>query len=124
MTVKEAKALQPVFNAFAEGKPIQWYDEFAHAWCDLVEASFEGDAEDYRIKPESEYRPFKDSDELMRIADVKSLWLVSKASEAEYIITGCTKGTVRLDYNWYTMKELLEHFTFCDGTPCGVEEVL
>ena len=65
MDRNQAKELLPIIQAYINGKPIQsrcikgdkslWYD-------DDEDPSFDGDFE-YRIKPESEYRPFKDAEE-------------------------------------------------------------
>ena len=64
MDRNQSKELLPIIQAYAEGKTIQsrcikgdtslWYDE--------EDPSFDNDFE-YRIKPESKYRPFKDSEE-------------------------------------------------------------
>jgi hypothetical protein len=52
MTPGKAKALLPVFTAFAEGKTIQCQD-ISGDWIDMrKDAGFVHDASCYRIKPE------------------------------------------------------------------------
>lgn len=63
MNRQEAKQLLPIIQAYAEGKTIQikaidgiWYDDE-----DMVK--FDSSPQNYRIKPESKYRPFTNAEE-------------------------------------------------------------
>ena len=63
MRRNEAKELLPIIQAFAEGKTIQvkaidgmWYDDE-----DMLK--FNSSPQNYRIKPEQKYRPFKNAEE-------------------------------------------------------------
>lgn len=47
----------PIIKAFAEGKTIQFRER------DIEEPSFDGCINEYRIKPELKYRPFKNQEE-------------------------------------------------------------
>ena len=71
MTREEAKILLPIIQAYAEGKVIEcrtkpsvlsksWQD--MNEWTEMKEIEFCKNIE-YRIKPESKYRPFKDAEE-------------------------------------------------------------
>ena len=64
MTREEAKKMQPILVAFAEGKSIQsrYIKGDKSLWYDDEDPSFDDDFE-YRIKPESEYRPFANAEE-------------------------------------------------------------
>lgn len=63
----EAKILVPIISAYAEGRILQYKEE--EGWRDIEDS--EGlsintiikQAENYRIKPEPKYRPFKDAEE-------------------------------------------------------------
>lgn len=64
MTREEAKELMPIIQAFAEGKEIEsrCIKGDKSLWYNDEEPSFDNDLE-YRIKPETKYRPFKDAEE-------------------------------------------------------------
>ena len=51
MTRERAKELQPVFNAFADGKTIQVFSISLNNWRDIPDPNWESDGH-YRIKPE------------------------------------------------------------------------
>ena len=59
MTREEAKELLPIIQAFAEGKVIQFKSSITNEWRDFNEPAFNGLPDNYRIKPEPKYRPFK-----------------------------------------------------------------
>lgn len=52
MNREQAEKFVPIFQAFAEGKTIQWFDVFCEKWIDLASPNFFGRPSDYRIKPE------------------------------------------------------------------------
>ena len=71
MTREEAKDFYPIMQAYAEGKVIEcrtkssalsknWRD--FNKWTEMKEIEFWNNTE-YRIKPESKYRPFANADE-------------------------------------------------------------
>ena len=64
MNRKESKKLLPIIQAYAEGKTIQsrCIKGDKSLWYDDEDPSFDDDFE-YRIKPESKYRPFRDAEE-------------------------------------------------------------
>ena len=68
MTREEVKILLPIIQAFAEGKVIQTKNG-DETWITIgkeTDLNIESLAEypdNFRIKPEPKYRPFKDSDE-------------------------------------------------------------
>ena len=63
MTREEAKELLPIIQAWAEGKSIQ-YQTDSGSWIDINKDLYTGNHPSlYRIKPESEYRPFNDQEE-------------------------------------------------------------
>lgn len=64
MTREEAKILLPIIQAYAEGKAIEsrCIKGDKSLWYDDEDPSFDNDFE-YRLKPESTYRPFRDAEE-------------------------------------------------------------
>ena len=128
MTREEAKQLLPIIQAYAEGKAIEsrcikgdkslWYDE--------EDPSFDNDLE-YRIKPEQKYRPFANAEECWREMQKHQPlgWIKPKSDDVigkfmlidslmDKVVT--VRTNVRFKYH-----ELLEHYTFADGTPFGVK---
>ena len=65
MTREEAKELLPIIQSFVEGKAIQDKIEGVTDWIDTNEINFEFEGQKiiHRIKPESQYRPFKNQEE-------------------------------------------------------------
>lgn len=123
MTRELCKELQPILNAFAEGKIIEvkTKDPNDNLW---IETHIIGENPNlmYRIKPEAEYRPFEDFNELMSITGTKLIWVVDKCCFNEFLITGTQKHAVFIFDRWYSMKELFELYTFSDGSTCGIKE--
>ena len=61
MNREEAKKLLPIIQAYIEGKKIQ-SKSLTENWVDVTNPDWDM-ARCYRIKPESEYRPFKNIEE-------------------------------------------------------------
>lgn len=114
MNRQQAKELLPVIQAFADGKTIQVKGGNG-IWCDDVnELSFDLDPQDYRIKPEPKYRPFKDSEEC---------WNEMQRHQP----FGWTKLKGEIGYHFVidvddtiNYSDALEKCTFADGTPFGI----
>ena len=133
MTREEAKELLPVIQAFAEGKVIQCRSSITNEWRDFDEPAFNGVTDNYRIKPEPKYRPFKNQEECWNemlkhqpFGWVKSkvkgyfhlIGLVQWASELEdvMIVFATSEQLAR------SSRSLFEDFIFADGTPFGIKE--
>lgn len=133
MTREEAKELLPIIQAFAEGKTIQvkvtdnrWYD-----WKNKTdELNFESGHQNYRIKSEPKYRPFKTQEECWNemLKHQPFGWLKGKMSKnisligniyinKEIWITWATN-----EKNVYSASDLFNNFTFIDETPFGIKE--
>ena len=133
MTREEAKKLLPIIQAFAEGKVIQCKSCITNEWRDFDEPAFNGLPDNYRIKPEPKYRPFKTHGECWNemlkhqpFGWVKSkdkgyfhlIGLVQWASEFEDVmITFATSEQLAR-----SSSSLFEDYIFADGTPFGVKE--
>lgn len=126
MTREEVKNLLSILQAFAEGKTIQvksgngiWYDGGNKLKFDL-------DPQYYRIKLESKYRPFKDTEECWEEMQKHQPfgWLMHNGYR--YQITSmtanfgvfCDNGCDNLTLTGY----LNDGWTFADGTPFGMKE--
>lgn len=85
-----------------------------------------------RVKPESTYRPYKDTDEM--IADWKErfvakdwpshsmplIWLM--CGETRSFVTDYLPDSVYACSTSLTMQDIYEDYTYLDGSPCGMKE--
>lgn len=127
MNRKEATELSPIIKAFGEGKIIE--QKCAESWVEVGEnCDFHFPANTYRIKPESNYRPFKGAEECWEEMQKHHPfgWIKPKddfiINKFMFIDTLRDEGvTVRTDvrFNYY---ELVKRYTFADGTPFGILE--
>lgn len=64
MTRDEAKQLLPVVQAWAEGKAIEAMSVVDDRWVEVnYSVDFSRGVRNYRVKPQPQYRPFKDAEE-------------------------------------------------------------
>ena len=82
------------------------------------------------------YRPFKDTDELIKVwcdkggkwqkreLTMPHIWVRCKASGNSYLITGyfTNDNEVCFSASGFSMNDLLKDYEFLDGSVCGVEE--
>lgn len=136
MTREKASELLPIITAFAEGETIQ-INNGTEGWCDVYEINPTNEATAYRIKPTEEYRPYKDCDEMIedfnkrfradsyviRGGDLPLIWI--KDEDATSLITDFgvngDKERVCLGAVNRDMYELLDYFTYLDGSKVGVK---
>ena len=125
MTREEVKEMLPVLQAFAEGKTIEsrCIKGDKSLWYDDEDPIFDNDLE-YRIKPETNHRPFKNAEECwaemqkhqpfgwVKWNDVRyNIYVVSSTSVC--LING---NCANMDFAYAYQK-----LTFADGTPFGVK---
>lgn len=129
MTRENVKKNMDIISAFAEDKVIQIINEKGE-WVDLTERDglpIETIAEDpssFRIKPESKYRPFNNTEECWQEMQKHSPFgWVKDMDDSKFIIE-----TINLDGSLYVsddgicyFSEMFKNYTFADGTPFGVK---
>ena len=131
-------------QAYAEGKVIEcrtkssalsknWRD--FNKWTEMKEIEFWNNTE-YRIKPESKYRPFANADECWQemLKHQPFGWIkkISGHRNFLYIMELYSTGIVINDVdNFGGFKNLIKTYdfafaktTFADGTPFGIKEEL
>lgn len=130
MTREEAKELLPIIQAFAEGKKIETrYD--IYDWTETEVLHLESKNE-YRIKPEPKYRPFKSQEECWNemLKHQPFGFVVSKDS-IDYSgicrVFKDEKGISRITftsnpYSDWDMEIAFYRINFADGTPFGIRE--
>ena len=131
MTREEIKKVLPVIQAFTEGKVIQTKNG-DETWITIgkeTDLNIESLAEYpdcFRIKPEPEYRPFKDADECWQemLKHEPFGWLREKKrnvyTQIGFMHTEGIQGTSGGSSNY---KAFFDCFNFADGTPFGIREL-
>lgn len=123
MTREEAKKMLPILVAFAEGKTIQsrCIKGDKSLWYDDEDPSFDDDFE-YRIKPESEYRPFKDAEECWAemLEHQPFGWVKTKDKGILLCMSGLNQKSAFTQVG-HKYDEAFDEFTFADGTSFGVK---
>ncbi len=129
----DIKRIIPLLQKMAEGKTLQMNS--INGWID-VDADKDGVNIDYllnnginvRIKREKKLRPFKNAEECWKEMQKHKPfgWIKPKdddiISKFILIVSLSNEGvTVRANIN-FIYHELLEHYTFVDGTPFGIIE--
>ena len=151
MNRNQAKEFYPILQAFAEGKVIETRTDpnvvgkglkDMNDWTEMNEIEYWNNIE-YRIKPESTYRPFKDKEECWNemLKHQPFGWIYSKNVSCYYCIISVDEDKIELSpemqpHSETTIKEYymensyvgfvtaLEdyEYTFADGTPFGIKE--
>lgn len=126
MDRNQAKEFYPILQAFAEGKTVQsrCIKGDKSLWYDDEDPSFDDDFE-YRIKPESKYRPFANAEECWTemLKHQPFGWVKLKATRKYFICKaiGDFFAVVGLNDKPTNYDELFEEYIFADGTPFGVK---
>lgn len=139
MTIEETKERIAVMQAYVDGKQIQW-ERSDGKWVYVPEPSWSIN-ENFRIKPEPEYRPFKDADECWQemLKHEPFGWVKEKDNKPSYRLLACisenneapvcfasygsaNRGVVI--HSSSRFGKMFNTFTFADGAPFGVKEVV
>ena len=129
MTIEEIRNAAKVMEAYANGKKIQFLDEYNN-WIDVTNPTFNWSIYIYRVKPEPKYRPFKNQEECWNEMHKHSNFGWIKGNT-----TGEYKQIVRI-YNYkselifnigyngsadYSPEIMFSSYTFADGSPFGIK---
>ena len=129
MTKKEAKELLHIIQAYAEGKDIEMF--FDNKWITGTNLDFTLSPENYRIKPELEYRPFKTKEECWdeMLNHQPFGWVLSKVTGSYGSIGSIIQRNNNIEITFSTNEDesfsterLFNNHTFADGTPFGIKE--
>lgn len=130
MIRENVKKNMDIISAFAEGKVIQILNE-RDKWVDLTEreglpmGTLEETPDIFRIKPELKYRPFKDAEECWQemLKHQPFGWIKGKEGEHHSLITSIIADEEEVYINGisgFVLDEIMEHYTFADGQPFGI----
>lgn len=128
MTIEETKERIAVMQAYVDGKQIQW-ERSDDKWVDVSDPSW-SIVNNFRIKPEPKYRPFKDADECWQemLKHEPFGWVRNKFNHNGVIATiicldGRKEFRIHTNFNYgNTSEDMINSFIFADGTPFGVKE--
>lgn len=122
---EEVKSVMNIIQAFADGKTIQAIDPYDDEWVDQTGLNFKALFErQYRIKPESKYRPFKNAEECWQEMEKhQPFGWVKDRNGSKFVIENVdSRGFVEVyDEGTCNFKEVFENRTFVDGLPFGVK---
>lgn len=129
MTKEEAKEFYPILQAYAEGKAIECRTKpgtistsIPNEWTEMKEIGFWNGIE-YRIKPESKYRPFRDSEECWQEMQKHQPvgWVKEKERNVRTIINYIHNEGVMFSCGSVLFERMFDIYTFADGVPFGVK---
>ena len=115
-----------VMQAYVEGKQIQYKDD--EVWIDIDDPDWDWHNWEYRIKPEPNYRPFKNAEECWHEMQKHHPfgWIKDKEDGHYSMVTTVDafyddKNYIKIsgDHNW-SFAETMIVYTFADGTPFGI----
>lgn len=125
MNREETKAAAEVMMAFAEGKTVEVSWDKGENWHEVNPCqggcSWNWQDANYRIKPESKYRPFANAEEVMAaikehgcfiVRNCDGRYIIIRAFDSEFVCVG--GGAIG-----HTLLHMMNNYTFADGTPFG-----
>lgn len=127
MRKDEAAKLLPIMKAFSEGKEVQY--KANGRWYLAEDIAFFGGGQEFRIKPEPKYRPFKDAKECWQemLKHQPFGWITNTDIERSKMIDTFDSSEddndrpIRINESWWKLAQVFEKFTFTDGTPFGIK---
>lgn len=112
------KEIIEVIQAHIEGKQIQYYDNVRYEWLDCEDNNpcWNFYSTDYRVKPESNVRPYKDREECWNDMQKHEPlgWTIDK-DNGSYVFS----SVISSDLNF---ESILKSYTYLDGSPFGIVE--
>lgn len=129
MDRNQAKELLPIIQAYAEGKSIEFSSitDVSKAWREVADFPLGMiDKFKFRIKPEPKYRPFANAEECWQemLRHEPFGWIKGKEGWQHSLITSIVADEEDVSINGingFVLDEIMEHYTFSDGTPFGVK---
>lgn len=122
MTREEAKELLPIVKAFADGKKIETRYNI-YDWTETEVLQLESNNE-YRIKPEPKYRPFRTVkecwDEMHKHPDFG--WVLCDGVYIHLHDVYCDATHTNEQHDGIDYDDALGELTFTDGAPFGIKE--
>lgn len=129
MNKNKIEKLVSILKAHLDGKEIEFYSSALNQWMTSSMnsiATLISNIDNYRIKPEPKYRPFKDAEECWHeMAKHQPFgWIKGKEGWHHSLITSIIADEEEVYINGisgFVLDDIMEHYTFSDGTPFGVK---
>lgn len=122
MDRNQAKEFYPILQAFIDGKELEVYSPSKDTWVDIRNKDEIYFGNNYRIKPETKYRPFANAEECL--AEMQKHqpfgWVKTKDKGIRLCIIGLNQKSAFTQVG-HKYDEALDEFVFADGTPFGVK---
>ena len=114
-----------IMKAYEDGKTIEQKRLDGNEWASIVHVEdfpFDFVANEYRIKPECNYRPYKSVEEAFTDAKKHGFWLKHKLSGRICFLTSFLeeRNTIYINSR-ATVCGLDDYVWLDDGSPCGVK---
>ena len=119
-----------LMQAYVNGKQIQFFSILENKWVDTIDPSW-SQFNRYRIKPEPNYRPFKNAEECWQeMQKHRPFGWIKDKNDGHYSMVTTVDAAAGEDKkhieisggNIWTLSETMCDYTFADGTPFGIEE--
>lgn len=126
-----------IMKASSEGKSIEvrHKNDKDTDWTDITFPCWNWVDYEYRVKPESIYRPYKNLEEFKKdivrkyggssfenILETRNIWLKSKCKESIGQIVTLTTDEVFVDGSDKSWPCVFNYYSYLDGTPFGIKE--
>ena len=115
-----------LMQAYVDGKQIQYFNRLEGKWEDTTDPRW-SQGSSYRIKPEPNYRPFKNAEECWQEMQKHQPfgWIKDKNDGHYSMVAMVDDAVIRISGNqdWF-IDEITNNYTFADGTPFGINEDL
>ena len=114
-----------IMKAYEDGKTIEQKRFDRNEWESIVyveDFPFDFVSNEYRIKPECKYRPYKSVDEAFNDAKKHGFWVKHKLSGRICFLTSFLeeRNTIYINFR-ATVCGLDDYVWLDDGSPCGVK---
>ena len=114
-----------VMQAYVEGKQIQYKDD--EVWIDIDDPDWDWHNWEYRVKPESNYRPFRDVEECWQeMLNHRPFGWIKDKEDGHYAMVTTVDVVEGEKYiaisgnNLWSFDDTMNNYTFSDGTPFGI----
>ena len=130
--IAKAKDRIELMQAYVDGKQIQYFNRLEGKWEDTTDSRW-SQGSSYRIKPEPNYRPFKNAEECwMEMYRHQPFGWIKNKNDGHYSMVTTVDAATGEDNkhigisggNIWTLSETMCDFTFADGEPFGINEDL
>ena len=129
MKGKDTEYCIKVMQAYVEGKQIQYDDD--GIWIDIDDPDWDWHNCDYRIKPKTKCRPFRDVEECWQeMLNHRPFGWIKSNEDGHYAMVTTVDNVEGEKYiaisgnNLWSFDDTMNNYTFADGEPFGINEDL